>query len=455
MTEFIRVPADSAGKRVNVDLSNDGVNDIYTQVIHLADRDNPNQLQIVDNAGAAKVAFDKGSPDFAVFGRMTVTEGNLLGMYKFYQKEYLAEFQKTETLGGTAAQDLAQLGFTLTTNTLSGSLASYFSHRHYIYKPGAGMPLMFTYKIGDPGKVNLERYIGWFGNEGAIQVCFCHDSIGLSCVLKDAALGIDIGIPKAAWSGDRLDGSGGVNNLSGALYDASKNNIWWIDFQFLSAGVIRWGTYINGVKVTCHEEGNYNARSTPWASNTSLSFGFAQVNTGVTASSSEMTVFCAVVTNEGYDEFDKNMLSFSSDVTLTTTSFVPVLSYRPAQLKSGFTNRARVAPISVSAIAVGGAVELIAEVNTQLIAPTWNSSIGAVEYDTDATAISQNGLRKAGQFVHDQGELTNLSDVFPLQTSGVTRHFDPTNYDHVTILARLIQPGSALFGVTLTVAEVE
>ena len=66
----IRLPADSSGKRVHTSTHNDGTNDLHTQVVHLGDRNTPNQRQAVNNKGAAKVTFANGSPDFDAFGML-------------------------------------------------------------------------------------------------------------------------------------------------------------------------------------------------------------------------------------------------------------------------------------------------------------------------------------------------------------------------------------------------
>ena len=104
MTNFVQVPADSSGKRVNTSVHNDGANDIYTQAMHLADRDNPDVLQKVSAKGEAKVSFDGGSPDFTSFGHTSVSEPNLMAAFKFYETDHSQSFAKLEESGGLVAK---------------------------------------------------------------------------------------------------------------------------------------------------------------------------------------------------------------------------------------------------------------------------------------------------------------------------------------------------------------
>lgn len=457
--DFVRSPPDSTGKRIHSKMVNDGVEDIYTQVIMLADRNDPANRQSVDNKGSAKVTFNSGDPDFTAFGRTTVSEANLLAMYKFYQEDYSFLFAKEEVGAGSVGRDVAQNGLMLSTGTASGDKGTYHSHRHFQYRPGNSMPLMWTMKVNDPGtKANLTRKAGWFGNEGTTEVVLEMDSTGVYACLLDSVMGVSEKVEKSSWNGDRLDGTGGDNNLSGETLNPQATSIWWIDFQFLGSGAIRFGTFVNGEKVVCHTLGNYGSVTKTWAQNASFSFGVTQENTGVVSSTSEMVVYCAVVVNDGYDEFDKNVVNFSTTKAILTDTFAPIISYRPTQLKGVLDNRDRVLPTLVSVHTETSTIELVSELNTPLTGATFANSISNTEYDTAATATSGIGQRKIGQFVGaGRSEATDLSDAFPIQTSGINRHYDSSSSDHVTIFARLAKNGAAAtdVSISITVAEVQ
>jgi len=365
--DFIQSPPDSTGKHVHTKMVNDGVNDVHTPVMMIADRDIPSQRQGVDNKGAAYVRFSDGSTEFDVFGRTTVSEPNLMGMYKFYHKDYAEEFEKVEDGGALIARDATMKSVKLTCGTASGDKAEYHSHRHFHYRPGNSMTLIWTMRAGDAGKANLTRWGGWRTEDDGIYLEMVGSTI--YAVVKNGNLLSEERIPTSSWNGDRLDGAGGANNLSGATADFTQTSIWWIDFQFLGAGAVRFGTYVDGEKVLCHTIGHYNALDRPYMSSAAMSFCVGQENTGITNSSSEMHVFCAVITNDGYDavitndgydDFDRRPVSISREAIITSTAFVPILSFRPTALFHGVDNRARILPQIVSILADGGSVEVAA-----------------------------------------------------------------------------------------------
>lgn len=455
MTEFIQVPADAAGKRVNASLHNDGVNDIMTQVFHVGDRMNPDQHQSVDNKGAARVRFAAGSPDFDAFGRMSVSEPNLMEMYKFYQGDYATSFQKEELGGATIALDPVLQGIKLTAGTANADKSSYHSHRRFHYRPGNSMSLTWTMKIGDSGKVGVARRAGWITEDNGLF--FEADGSDLYICIRNGNLATESRVIQSVWNGDRLNGLGGENNLSGATVDPTKIGIWWIDFQYLGGGAIRFGTYVNGIKVVCHTMGHYGELDRPYMSSAAMCFGFEQENTAITGSSSEMHVFCAVVTNDGYDQYRMNPITFSNTKTITSETFVPILSLRPSQLLSnGLPNTSRVVPQVVSVLSAGDAVEIRSDVDTPLVGDTWATRVGNTDVDKAATALTLIGTGVVGNFVGaGRSETINLCTILKIFKDGVSRHYDTTSYDYITISARLLSPGTSAVSIAVNALEVD
>ena len=453
MTDFVQVPADAAGKRINASTHNDGVNDISTQIFHLGDRHLPDQHQSVNNEGAAKVTFAEGSPDFDAFGRTTMSEPNLMAMYKFYHRDYGEEFEKNEVGGGTVVRDVAIKSMKLVCGTASGDKAEYHSHRHFHYRPGNSMALTWTMRMGDSGKTNVTRWAGWRTDVDGIYLEAVESQIYV--VIQNGNTGGEERVAIQDWNGDRLDGSSGGNNLSQATLNPLMVGIWWIDFQFLGAGAVRLGTYVNGNKVVCHTIGHYGVVDRPYLSSPALSFAFGQENTGLTGSTSEMYVTCAVITNDGYDEFDRRPVSISGVKTITTTTAVPILSFRPTATFHGVDNRARILPQIVSVLADGGAIEIIATANPILTGDTWADSVSGTEYDTNATALSGGEIKSSSFVANGRSESIDLSTIFKINIDGVTSHYTPTTSDHITISARLLSVGSATAAVSLNVIEIE
>ena len=70
---------------------------------------------------------------------------------------------------------------------------------------------------------------------------------------------IDNKFPQSSWNLDKMNGSGGVGNLSGYNLDLSKMQMFYIDYSWYGAGPIRWGFRGTDGKVTyCHKIANNN-----------------------------------------------------------------------------------------------------------------------------------------------------------------------------------------------------
>lgn len=452
---FVGLPNDAQGKKVHTHTHVDGNGDtVHTQAMHLADIDNPENIQSVDNQGQGFVRFVDGTPKFDIFGRTAVTDSNLMGLYKFYDDPHIGDFEKRVVGVADAVHDLLFSGLKLTTGTANADSIKYTSHKYYIYRPGNGMPCTFTMKFGDIGKTNLKRCAGLFDDDNGVFFEL-QDTI-FSVIVRDELTGTEDKEIQANWNGDRLDGSVGVNNKSGVTLDLTKNNIWWIEFQYLGAGVVKFGTYVNGSKVTCHTVSHYGTLDRPYMKNASLPFRVQQINTGITGSSSEMHVFCAVVENQGYGEFIRKPSTFSNEKTITSTTLTPILSFRPTQTDNGHDNRERIVPLLVSCLSVTQPIELVLSASHPLTGATFATVISSIEVDTAATALSAGGKDIGGFFlgVGVPVELKSI-DLFDQNNTGVHRKADITQSFHWTISARLLSAGSSLVGVRVTATELD
>lgn len=451
---FIQSPPDSTGKRVHAHSHIDGNGDeIHTQLFQLNDPDYPERIQKLDNEGSAFIRFAGGSPSFDVFGRTSVTESDLVNTFKFYQSDHANEFEKKVVGTGDVVFDPAFAGIKLTTGTADGDSVKYTSHRYHHYRPGNGMPCIFTMKAGDIGKTNLIRRVGLFDDDNG--VFFEANNIDISVVVRDSLTGLENRIYRSSWNGDRLDGSHGENNKSGQTLDPTKNSIWWIDFQYLGAGAIRFGIYVNGTAYVCHTIGHFNELDRQYMGTASLPFRAEQTNIGVTASSSEMHVFCVVIMNDGYPEVYREAYSINASKTITTETFVPLISFRPAQLnQNGVDNRARILPRLLSSVTTDVAVEFKMSVGCVLTGETFSESIVNCEYDIDATAAT-GGKRLGSSFLGaGKSEMTDMSNTFELTRDGIWRDADITSSKFITVSVRLIQPGSSVVGIALNLLEI-
>jgi len=444
--DFIQSPPDSSGKRVHTVMVNDGQNDIYTPVHIIADGVDPTHRQSVDSGGSAFTRFAEGSPVFDAFGLMGTSEPSLMGVFKFYEGTQDPRFHKIVTGTADAVDDPALGGTKVTTGTANGDKLEYYSNRRYMYRPGSTISLEFTMKAGDVGKAGLNRHIGWFNDTD--YMVFAWEGTDQYVAIKGALTGVEVKVPRANWSGDRLDGSGGDNNLSEVTLDVTKTNIWWIDYQFLGSGVVRFGTWIGGVKVTCHVMNGYNALDRPYLSDPNMAFGVKQENTALVGSTSEMYVFCGAVTGSGYPEYPVTPTSLSVNKVINSTSFTPAFSVRASELLGGTNNRCRLRPLHAILISDGGAMELKAEFNPVLTGATWTESADGLEWDLGATVATPVSSSQVSAFIgaNIPYEL-DLTSMFPPHGDGLYRGWDITEAGYFTVSLRLLAAGTSNAGV--------
>lgn len=450
----IQIPPDSSGKRIHTKTHIDeNLDEVHTQVMALADRNNPEQQQAVDNQGQAFTRFAGGSPAFNAFGHTLSTEPDLVNVFKFYQTDHASQFEKKIVGTADLAFDPAFGGIKLTTATASGDSIKYTSHRYHHYRPGNGMPLIFTCKSGDTGKTNVVRRVGMFDDDDGVFIEI--DGTNISAVVRNSLTGTEERVNRTLWNGDRLDGVGGDNNLSGATLDPTKNVIWWIDFQYLGAGAIRYGVFVDGVKYVCHTIGHFNDLDRQWARSPSLPFRVEQFNSGLASSSSEMHVFCAVIQNEGYPEVYREAYAIRHQASITSEVFKPIISFQPSQTnESGVDNRARILPRLLSILAVDAPVEFQISIGDTLTGAVFTNTVKNCEVDTSATdAIG--GLPLGGSFAGSgKSHPIDLSNMFDINRDGIWRQADITQTLCITVSARLLSAGTSVVGVVVNLVEI-
>jgi hypothetical protein len=149
-----------------------------------------------------------------------------------------------------------------------------------------------TIVLSDSGKAGNLRQWGYMDDSDGLF--FELNGQTLNVVVRNSTSGTvqETRIPQSQWSSNRVNGEGGTFNINNAILDVTKDNIYWIDFQWLGAGRVRFGVYINGLKIVCHEVQNTNKSPRPYMRSGSLPIRYRCENTGVTSGVSSITAFC-------------------------------------------------------------------------------------------------------------------------------------------------------------------
>jgi hypothetical protein len=277
------------------------VTDIYNNATNIVGYENPGHGLEIDNFGSANIRFSEGQPQLDAFGKLRVSGATLLGDYVFANSVLPIQFSTNMVKGGDVMWDSDRRAVVLSVPTTSGAIVAHTSNSYHHYTPGASHLFMATLALGDSGKTGLGRSWGMFDFQNGFH--FVHREYPLSSgnfklgvVLKSDVTGsvVDTYIWQDDWNRDRLDGTG----PSGMIIDVTKDNLYWIDVQWLGAGRARFGVYYDGQRITCHEFYHGNNYAYPISGSGSLPVCFAQRTFAPTSGTSEMRVFCAAVWTE-------------------------------------------------------------------------------------------------------------------------------------------------------------
>lgn len=333
-----------------------------------------------------------------------------------------------------------------TGGTTLGDKAILQTKEYVRYQPGKSQMILITGNIGAP-VANVRQRIGYF--DDANGLFFEQTNTAMSVVVRSSVSGspVDTAVAQAAWNLDTLDGNG----PSLITLDPTKSQIFFIDFEWLGVGRIRFGFVIDGIPVYCHEVLNANNITTVYMTTPNLPIRAEIENTGTAAGATTMDQFCMSVISEGGAEVPfRRQFSYGMGATpLAVTTRVPVLSIRLAPTFNSLVNRGKL---------ILAALEVMASTNNCYWELVYNGALtGAAfasvnanslaEYDITATAIS-------GGIVIDQGWA--LSTGVPTRNTLKTQNsiseillndFAGTGPDTITLVATSLAATSNVQGI--------
>lgn len=301
--------------------------------------------QLVANQGPYEVYFSDEGVD--AFGRLRVS--NPFTLFDS-QNRYAIDnqFDTSTATGGTATFLSNESSVSLNTTTSSGSEVIRQTYRVFPYQPGKGLTVLATFVMAPP-QTNLRQRVGYFNtaNGAFLQ----QNGTTVSFVLRSNSLPTP-GTPsdvrtvnQADWNVDKMDGTG----PSGRVLDLTKNQILYMDFEWLGTGDVRCGFYVDGRPQICHIFHNDNTQTAVYMQTAILPVRYEITNTGATGSASSMKQVCSSVISEGgYEATSIDHVARRTTVLASIgATFLPLVSIRLASTALGavvLPNRIQVLP---------------------------------------------------------------------------------------------------------------
>lgn len=301
-----------------------------------------------------QMAF-RDSANLDAFGCLRVSQGDqLLGATQEYSPHPLVWDHFTAT-GGTATHSTSTNSTVLSTAaSTSGARAMRQTKVYYRYEPGKSLLIKLTGCIRKSGTASGAAFaaLGYYDDNNG--VFFKYDATGISVGERTNTSGsvVETLVNQTNWNLDKLDGTG----ASGVTVDWTKEQIFIMDLQWLGVGRVRYGVFVGGSIIYCHQSLHANLFTAAYMRTACLPIRYEVFNSGGAGANISLESICSAIDSEGGVQakaaypFTYNAY-VSSPMSLDTT-LRPVVTRRMRDTFNGLTARGH-AHISDFQIRVG------------------------------------------------------------------------------------------------------
>jgi hypothetical protein len=219
------------------------------------------------------------------------------------------------------------------------------------------------------------------------------------------------------WNGDKLDGTG----LSGYTLDITKINLYWIDYQWLGAGRVRFGIYEpSGARLVCHSFSHAGSYTLPYMRTGTLPLRTENVNTSATGASSELREVCMAAYTEG--DFKDYAFWRAADMeatNVTVTTNTHLMSVKSKTTINGKHNSVQTYPETLNVYCTEPTAITIWQ-TTEVTGGSWAlTSDSSIDGTIDGT-LNLAGARKFKVIYFNVGAASvNLSEYFEVNDEGI------------------------------------
>lgn len=437
VNSYVQVPPNSTGPKLLTNEHVIGPNTVQVQAYTLVDKESPTQGVRVDYRGAASVRFSEGSPLADGFGGLKVSSTTTVGLYDFVVDDAADLFSDVVLSGGAISRNSQSNTVSLDVTSANGSFASRTSDKYHYYIPGTSNLVMMTTALSDNSHIGTERRWGLFDtNDG---VFFNLDSSGvLNVVLRSTVTGtlVETKFNRVNWNGDKLDGLG----LSGFNLDLTKVNVYWIDYQWLGAGRVRFGVMDDfGNRIVAHTILNANHNLLPYMRTGSLPVQVNIQNTALTSGPASIRLTCCSVQTEG--DIDYTFWRYNYKLpqkTATTNTYLGALKSKTV-IEGGNHNNVNAYPETLSVYVANGSVRLDVIWDFLSLSGTTfalDNSSTVLADSVGSITVSGNEYTPVSLFLDAGSHNIDLSKYFDITDLGLSARADITQEpQYVSIVA--------------------
>lgn len=340
--------------------------DLYIPAQNLMGWDNPSYGANVDRFGSVYTRFTEGPASLSTMGALHADGHQVLADYQFQNSIQPNDFANAQANGATITHNAGKKCVEMTCPTTSGALITHTSNFYHPYVVGDTVLAILSTRLGDSGKANVVRRWGAFDAKDGLF--FQVDGTGVGVVHRRTFDGVTTGpvAYQSSWNRDKLDGTGS----SGVTLDVTKNNAYWVEYQHIGGGVLKWGVFAGGEKVTAHEM--VMVMDTNALGNPHRPICWAQVNTGTSASTSEMFAYGGSVRSDNtttnyLEKGDLKTYSWSGEIPANSTSTTYLFTLRPKLLlDNGDENHSYYSPSAIYVTSTDSSLNVDTDVKVEM-----------------------------------------------------------------------------------------
>ena len=345
----------------------------------------------------------------------------------------------TISLGSAGTSHLPdESAVNLTCGSADGDKVIFSQRRFNRYQAGRGFSLIMTGVIGSPMNGIIRRW-GLFDENDGLFFELSGTSWGVVRRTSVTGTPVDNRTEQADFNHDQLNGSGASNfNI-----DVTKNNIYNIEFQWLSAGRVNYFVESDDDdigKVLMHAEENVNTLTTPFMKTADLPVRYEQesVDDETGREQAEFKAICSTVIIEGGQDPPEETFGAASPTEQgVDTTEEHVLTIRPSGTFNAITNRMVIIPRLFTASTETKQATFRAYLNAN-VSGTFSQvdSNSSVEFSAGSAAFGGGVPIAVFSIGKDSGEIIDLSHLAGMDRVALTVNASGNSADKLTITAQ-------------------
>lgn len=223
--------------------------------------------------------------------------------------------------GGASTYNSFKASTTLSVSATTACYRARQTFRRFNYQPGKSQLVMMSMVIGASGS-GIDKRWGFFDGKdpfsnNGIYWKQTNGTLGLG--ITNRGMTSETLFNQSGFNIDKLDGSGAAGgNPSGYNINLANSQIFFIDFQWLGVGLVRFGIVVGNKIIYCHQIEHVNLETQVYMSTPNLPLRVEIENDGTGAADS-ITHICATVISEGGVQETGFALALDRGATTLTT----------------------------------------------------------------------------------------------------------------------------------------